>query len=235
MGGDGATVAQALEDVRSRIAAAAERSGRSPGDIALVAVTKTVSAARVREAIAAGQKLFGETRVQEAKEKIEALREGTTWHMIGHLQKNKAGVAAGLFHAVESVDSPKLALALERRAAELSKTLDVFIQVKDAEEETKSGVGPADVPRLIETIAGLPHLSLRGLMSIPPWPEKPEDSRPYFARLRGLRDRWDGECCPTGTLGDLSMGMTADYEVAVEEGATLVRVGSAIFGSRSYP
>jgi hypothetical protein len=235
MGGDGATVAQALEDVRSRIAAAAERSGRSPGDVALVAVTKTVSAARVREAIAAGQKLFGENRVQEAKEKIEALGAGTTWHMIGHLQKNKAGVAAGLFHAVESVDSPKLAQALERRAAELSKTLDVFIQVKDAEEEAKSGVRPEDVPRLIETMAGLPHLSLRGLMSIPPWPEKPEDSRPYFARLRGLRDRWDGECCPTGTLGDLSMGMTADYEVAVEEGATLVRVGSAIFGSRSYP
>jgi pyridoxal phosphate enzyme (YggS family) len=229
------TVAQALEDVHSRIAAAAERSGRSAGDVGLVAVTKTVSVARVKEAIDAGQRLFGENRVQEAKEKIETLGEGVTWHMIGHLQKNKAKAAAGLFHAVESVDSPELAAALERRAAELSKTLGVFIQVKDAEEETKSGVGPAEVRRLIETIGGFPHLSLRGLMSIPPWPENPEDSRPYFARLRRLRDRLDGECCPMGTLKELSMGMTADFEVAVEEGATLVRVGSAIFGSRSYP
>ena len=229
------TIAGALDEVRSRIAAAAKRSGRSAEDVALLAVSKTVSAARVQEAIDAGQGLFGENRVQEAKEKIEALGKGVTWHMIGRLQKNKAKAAAGLFHAVESVDSPELAMALERRAAELSKTLSVFIQVKDADEERKSGIGPAEVPRLIETIAGLPHLSLRGLMSIPPWPEKPEDSRPYFARLRRLRDRWDGECCSPGTLGELSMGMTADYEVAVEEGATLVRVGSAIFGSRDYP
>jgi pyridoxal phosphate enzyme (YggS family) len=229
------TVARALERVRSRVAAAAERSGRSAADVALLAVTKTVPAAVVQEAIDAGQRLFGENRVQEAKGKIEALGEGVTWHMIGHLQKNKAKAAAGLFHAVESVDSPGLAVALDNRAAALSKRLDVFIQVKDAEEETKSGVAPAEVPRLIETVAELPHLSLRGLMSIPPWPEKPEDSRPYFARLRRWRDRWDGECCPAGSLRELSMGMTADYEVAVEEGATLVRVGSAIFGSRSYP
>jgi len=234
MPGEEITIARALDEVRSRIAAAARRSGRHPSNVALVAVTKTVSIAGVQEAIDAGQRLFGENRVQEAEGKIEALGKGVTWHMIGHLQKNKAKAAASLFHAVESVDSPELAVALERRAAALSKRLDVFIQVKDAEEETKSGVDPAEVPRLIETVAGLPHLSLRGLMSIPPWPEKPEDSRPYFAGLRRWRDRWDGECCPPGTLRDLSMGMTADYEVAVEEGATLVRVGSAIFGSRTY-
>jgi len=229
------TVEQALDDVRSRIAAAAERSGRSAADVALLAVTKTVSAARIREAVAAGQTLLGENRVQEAREKIETIGPGVTWHMIGRLQKNKVKIVAGLFDAVESVDSEELALALDRRAGEAARKLDVFIQVKDAEEETKSGIRPEEVPRLVETIGGLSQLSLRGLMSIPPWPEDPEDSRPYFTRLRRLRDKWDGECCPAGTLTELSMGMTADYEVAVEEGATIVRVGSAIFGARPYP
>jgi pyridoxal phosphate enzyme (YggS family) len=228
------TVAQALEDVRSRISAAAERSGRSPDEVALLAVTKTISPERIQEAMAAGQTLFGENRVQEARAKIEKLGSAVTWHMIGHLQKNKAKAAAALFDAVQSVDSVELAAALDRRAGEEGRRLEVFIQVKDAEEETKSGIPPEEAPSLIEAIAGLPNLVLRGLMSIPPWPEDPEDSRPYFARLRRLREEWDGSCCPPGTLRDLSMGMTADYEVAVQEGATIVRVGSAIFGSRSY-
>jgi pyridoxal phosphate enzyme (YggS family) len=228
------TVAQALEDVRSRISAAAERSGRSPDEVALLAVTKTISPERIQEAMAAGQTLFGENRVQEARAKIEKLGSAVTWHMIGHLQKNKAQAAAARFDAVQSVDSVELAAALDRRAGEEGRRLEVFIQVKDAEEETKSGIPPEEAPSLIEAIAGLPNLVLRGLMSIPPWPEDPEDSRPYFARLRRLREEWDGSCCPPGTLRDLSMGMTADYEVAVQEGATIVRVGSAIFGSRSY-
>ena len=157
-----------------------------------------------------------------------------TWHMIGHLQKNTASAAAELFAAVQSVDSVALAAALARRAGEAGRRLEIFIQVKEAEEEAKSGIRPEEAPSLIESIAGFPSLALRGLMSIPPWPEDPEDSRPYFARLRRLREEWDGSCCPPGTLRDLSMGMTADYEVAVEEGATIVRVGSAIFGPRSY-
>ena len=228
------TVAQALGEVRSRISAAAERSGRSAGEVALLAVTKTVSPVRIREAVAAGQTLFGENRVQEARVKIEAVGSAVTWHMIGHLQKNKARAAAELFAAVQSVDSVALAAALARRAGEAGRRLEVFIQVKEAEEEAKSGIRPEEAPSLIESIAGFPSLALRGLMSIPPWPEDPEDSRPYFARLRRLREEWDGSCCPPGTLRDLSMGMTADYEVAVEEGATIVRVGSAIFGPRSY-
>ncbi len=228
------TVAQALGEVRSRISAAAKRSGRSAGEVALLAVTKTVSPERIREAVAAGQTLFGENRVQEARVKIEAVGSAVTWHMIGHLQKNKARAAAELFAAVQSVDSVALAAALARRAGEAGRRLEIFIQVKEAEEEAKSGIRPEEAPSLIESIAGFPSLVLRGLMSIPPWPEDPEDSRPYFARLRRLREEWDGSCCPPGTLRDLSMGMTADYEVAVEEGATIVRVGSAIFGPRSY-
>jgi pyridoxal phosphate enzyme (YggS family) len=229
------TIAQALEDVRSRIAAAAARSGRSADDVALLAVTKTVPVSRIREAVDAGQTLFGENRVQEARDKIEGVGPGPVWHMIGRLQKNKVKTAVGLFDAVESVDSAELAEALNRRAEEASKLLRVFIQVKEAEEETKSGIRPEEVPRLIEVIGGLSHLSLQGLMSIPPWPERAEDSRPYFARLRRLREVWDGKYCAPGTLAELSMGMTADYEVAVEEGATIVRVGSAIFGARPYP
>jgi len=229
------TVAQALGEVRSRISAAAEHAGRAAGEVALLAVTKTVPPERIWEAVAAGQTLFGENRVQEARDKIEAVGSAATWHMIGHLQKNKAKAAAELFHAVQSVDSIELAAALDRRAGVTGRKLEVFIQVKDVEEEAKGGIRPEEAPSLIESIMDLPSLVLRGLMSIPPWPEDPEDSRPYFSRLRRLREEWDGRCCPPGTLRDLSMGMTADYEVAVQEGATIVRVGSAIFGSRLYP
>ncbi len=227
--------AKALREVRSRIDAAAERSGRRPDEIVLLAVTKTVSAARIREVIDAGQTLFGENRVQEAKEKVDSLGSGITWHLIGHLQKNKAKAAVRLFDAVESVDSVELAVVLDRRAAEAGKVLEVMIQVKVAEEEAKSGIVPEEAPPLIEKIMSLPNLALTGLMSIPPWPSVPEDSRPYFARLRRLWEEWDGRYCPPGTLRELSMGMTSDFEVAVEEGATLVRVGSAIFGARPRP
>jgi pyridoxal phosphate enzyme (YggS family) len=225
-------VADALSSVRSRVAAAARRAGRATEEVSLLAVTKTVTVDRIGEAVAAGQRLFGENRVQEAQEKIGALGEGISWHMIGRLQKNKARAAVELFDMVESVDSLKLARLLSRRAEGLEKVMPVLIQVKEAEEETKSGIHPDEAPALIESIGSLPNLEVRGLMAIPPWPADPEDSRPYFSRLRELRDRWDGRCCPAGSLTELSMGMTVDFEVAVEEGATLVRVGSAIFGSR---
>lgn len=229
------SVAEALGLVRDRIARAAARAGRSPEEISLVAVSKTVSSSRIAEAIEAGQTLFGENRVQEAKEKIAAFGPEITWHMIGHLQKNKSRAAVEIFDALESLDSEELALLLNRRAAEAGKVMPVFIQVKEAEETAKSGIRPEDVPALIERVLSLPSLVLRGLMTMPPWPAAPEDSRPFFARLRELRDELDGRCCPRGTLGELSMGMTMDFEVAVEEGATVVRVGSAVFGSRAYP
>jgi pyridoxal phosphate enzyme (YggS family) len=152
--------------------------------------------------------------------------------MIGRLQKNKARAAVELFDMVESVDSLELARLLSRRAEGLGKVMPVLIQIKEAEEEAKSGIHPDEAPELIESACSLPNLEVRGLMAIPPWPADPEDSRPYFSRLREFRDRWDGRCCPAGSLAELSMGMTIDFEVAVEEGATLVRVGSAIFGSR---
>jgi hypothetical protein len=229
------SIAEALELVRARIARAAARAGRSPEEISLVAVTKTVPPSRIAEAVEAGQTLFGENRTQEAKEKVAAFGPEITWHMIGHLQKNKSKAAVEIFDALESLDSEELALLLNRRAGEAGKVMPVFIQVKEAEETAKGGIRPDDVPRLIERVLSLPSLVLGGLMTIPPWPAVPEDSRPFFARLRELRDEWDGRCCPRGTLRELSMGMTMDYEVAVEEGATVVRVGSAVFGNRPYP
>jgi hypothetical protein len=230
--GDGREIAQRLAEVRGRIAAAAIRSGRSENDVTLVAVSKTVPAQLVAAAVAAGQRVFGESRVQEALGKAEACGPGIAWHLIGHLQRNKARAAARLFDLVESLDSIDLAADLDRRAAETGRRLRVLVQIKLGDEATKSGVAPREAPALIEAAVRLPNLELAGLMAIPPPPRVPEDSRPWFARLRGLREQWDGTCCPRGTLRELSMGMSADYEVAVQEGATIVRVGSSIFGDR---
>jgi len=232
MDAGGGGIAGRLAEVRGRIAAAAGRARRRPEEVALVAVTKTFSVAAVREAVAAGQRLFGENRVQEARAKIAALGADASWHLIGHLQRNKAGLAAGLFDVVESLDSEALARELDRRARAAGRRLRVLVQVMLVGEQSKSGVAPEEAPRLLELAAGLPALELAGLMAIPPWPDTAEDSRPHFARLRELRDRWDGSCCPRGTLRELSMGMSADFEIAVEEGATIVRVGTALFGAR---
>jgi PLP dependent protein len=231
--GQGAGVAARLAEVRGRIAAAAARSGRGAGDVTLVAVSKTVPAPVVAAAVAAGQRIFGESRVQEAIAKAEACGRGLAWHLIGHLQRNKSKAAALLFDVVESLDSLDLAADLDRRAGEVGRRLRVLVQVKVAEEPTKSGIAVHEAPILIEAVARLSNLDLAGLMTIPPPPGTPGGSRPWFARLRGLRDRWDGTCCPPGTLRELSMGMSADYEEAIEEGATIVRVGSVIFGARS--
>jgi PLP dependent protein len=230
---DAGGIVARLGEVRARIRIAAARSGRLPGEITLVAVSKTVAAQQVAAAAAAGQRIFGENRVQEAIGKAAACGPGIAWHLIGHLQSNKAKSAVRLFDVVESLDSQGLAIELDRRAAEEGRRLRVLVQVKLGQEATKSGVAHGDAPSLIEPVTRLPNLELAGLMTIPPPPEKPEDSRPWFARLRGLRDRWDGACCPRGTLRELSMGMSADYEVAIEEGATMVRVGSVIFGDRT--
>ncbi len=231
--GIGRVIAARLAEVRAQIAAAAARVGRSPAEVTLVAVSKTVPAPQVAAAAAAGQRVFGENRVQEALAKAQACGPGLAWHLIGRLQRNKAKAASRLFAVVESLDSRELAAELDRHAGEAGLRLRVLVQVKVGGEATKSGVLPQEAPALLEAVSRLPHLELAGLMAIPPPPRAPGDSRRWFAQVRGLRERWDGACCPRGTLRELSLGMSADYEEAIEEGATIVRVGSQIFGARA--
>ena len=223
-------IAHNLKEVRAAIAAAAHRAGRDPGRVRLVAVSKTVDLERLRAAIDAGQDLFGENYLQEARDKIAALGRQVRWHLVGHLQSNKARGAAELFDLIHSVDRVKLARALSAAAARLDKVQDVLIQVNQGGEATKSGVSPEAAPELLKEVARLPHLKVLGLMTMPPWFPDPEAARPYFRALRELRDRLrDLSGLP---LTELSMGMSGDFAVAAEEGATLVRVGTAIFGQR---
>jgi pyridoxal phosphate enzyme (YggS family) len=223
-------VAHNLKEVYAAIAAAAGRAGRDADAVRLVAVSKTVDLERLRAAIAAGQRLFGENYLQEAQAKIEALGDGISWHLVGHLQTNKAKGAVELFDLIHAVDRLKLARALEAAAARLDKIQDILIQVNQGGEETKSGVVPEAAPELLQEVARLPHLRVLGLMTMPPWFPDPEAVRPYFQALRELRERL--RHLSGLPLPELSMGMSGDYQVAVEEGATLVRVGTAIFGSR---
>jgi pyridoxal phosphate enzyme (YggS family) len=223
-------IAQNLAEVRTTIAAACRKVSRDPAEVRLVAVSKTVDAERVRQAIAAGQDLFGENYLQEAKDKIADLGRQVGWHLVGHLQTNKAKPAVELFDLIHAVDRIKLARALSVAAAALNKVQDILIQINQAGEDTKSGVAPAAAKDLLKEVAQLPHLRVMGLMTMPPWFADPEAARPYFKALRELRDRLRDE---SGLpLPELSMGMSGDYAVAVEEGATLVRVGTAIFGHR---
>jgi len=223
-------IAHNLEEVRHRLAAAARRAGRDPAEVKLVAVSKTKPVELIREALAAGQRLFGENYLQEARTKIEALGETATWHFIGHLQTNKAKGAVGLFELIHGVDRLKLARALDRAAAQMGKVQKILLQINLAGEESKSGAAPEEAPELLKAVASLPHLRVVGLMTMPPWLTDPEAVRPYFRRLRELRDRLLQQ--DAGPLPELSMGMSGDFETAVEEGATLVRVGTAIFGER---
>jgi PLP dependent protein len=225
-----------VEEVRRRIDARAARAGRDPRAVTLVAVTKTHPASLVREAVAAGLKDFGENRVQEAEGKIEELKREAPpvrWHLIGHLQANKARRAVRLFDLIHSVDSASLAERLERLCEEEGReTLDVLVQVDLAGEASKSGAREDELPALFESLKNCIRVRCRGLMLLPPFFEEAERARPYFRRLRTLGD----ELSARGTFGDgaceLSMGMSHDFEAAVEEGATLVRVGTAIFGER---
>lgn len=214
-----------LGRVQEAVARACARAGRSPDHVLLIAVSKTVDAERIRLAVAAGVAALGENRVQEAREKIEVLGRPVPWHLIGSLQTNKAKDAARLFDWIHSVDRLELARELSRRAHGTERTLDVLLQVNLGDEPQKGGVAPAEVKRLHEAMAGLPSLRVRGLMAIPPATDSPERTRPYFRRLRELREELG--------LEHLSMGMSADFEVAIEEGATMVRVGTAIFGPRA--
>ncbi len=231
------SVAQNIESVRERISAAAMRVGRDPSSISLMAVSKTFPAQAIREAYASGIRLFGESRVQEFAEKSEALRDlqDAHWHMIGHLQTNKAARAAELFAGIDSVDSLRLAEKLNSEAGKLQKKLKVLIEINIGGESVKSGVEPGSrqLEELLQAAPKLEHLEFRGLMTVPPFSNDPEQARPYFRKLRELRDEITACRLPSVSMEVLSMGMSHDFEVAIEEGSTCVRVGTAIFGDRT--
>lgn len=219
--------------VQERIAAACYRSGRRDEDVKLVAVSKTVSPDIIRQAYEAGLRDFGENRVQEASEKRPVLSDLTvTWHLIGHLQSNKARPARELFHWVHSVDSLRLAAKLDKAAVCSGDRLQVMLEVNLGDEPTKSGAREDEVIQLAEQIGRLDTLALQGLMTIPPFNDDPERVRPFFRRLRELAQKIESTQLPNVSMKDLSMGMSNDFEVAIEEGATIVRVGTAIFGAR---
>ena len=224
-------IADNLEAVRERIATACARAGRPLESVRLLAVSKTYGPEAVGAAAAAGQTRFGENRVQEAAAKIPACPGHLQWHLIGHLQSNKAAQAAQLFDWIHSVDSLKLLEALDRHAGEAGRRLEVMVQVNVSGERSKSGLAPGEVPAVLAAGSRLPHVQIRGVMTIPPLAEDPEKSRMFFRELRERRDGWAAQ---TGLdLAELSMGMTHDLEAAIEEGATYVRVGKGIFGARN--
>ncbi len=227
-------IAGRLTEVRSRIATAARSVGRDPSSIQLIAVSKTCPLDAVSDAYAAGQRDFGENRVQEALQKIEhATEPDIRWHLLGHLQTNKARRAAGAFASIQSVHSDELLQRLERAAQEAGTVQEVLLQVAVTYEATKFGIQPVEVPRLFEAGTRLEAVQIVGVMTIPPPAPTPEDARPWFRQLRELRDEWQAAGIPREMLRELSMGMSGDFEVAIQEGATIVRVGTAIFGSRA--
>ncbi|HID97135.1 MAG TPA: YggS family pyridoxal phosphate-dependent enzyme [Thermodesulfobacteriaceae bacterium] len=228
-------ISERLQDVRQRIAEAAARSGRSENNIKLLAASKTVSVDRIRQAISSGQMLFGENYVQEARKKIESLgdlKAGTVWHFIGHLQRNKARTAIRLFDCIESLDSLRLAAAIDRHAQAAGKKMPVFVEVNVAEEASKSGIPPEQLRSFLQEVAALQAVEVCGLMTMPPWDSEPEASRPWFRILRQLKDEMNDIFSGQLRLEELSMGMSADFEIAIEEGATVVRIGTALFGNR---
>jgi pyridoxal phosphate enzyme (YggS family) len=231
------SIAANVARVRERIASAARRAGRNPDEITLMAVSKTFPAERVREAYAAGLRVFGENRVQEFAGKADAVRDlaDADWHLIGHLQSNKAAKAAEFFSAVDSVDTLRLAEKLNAAAEKLGKALSILIEINVGGEAAKSGVA-ANSTELEEILLAAPqwnNLRVRGLMTIPPFTDDPEDARPFFRQLRELRDRIAARHLPLIAMDVLSMGMSHDFEVAIDEGSTCVRVGTAIFGERT--
>ena len=223
----------AIEAIRERIRIAAESCGRRQDDIHLVAVSKTVPAERVRDAAAAGVRILGENYIQEARDKIEALSDlELSWHFIGHLQRNKAKYAVRLFDLIHSVDSIRLAREIDKQAAKAGKRQAILIQVNTGKEATKSGVYEEDALALAREAAQMEHIAVRGLMTLPPYFYAPEKVRPYFRALRELSDRIRSAGLPGIEMTELSMGMTGDFETAIEEGATMVRIGTALFGER---
>ncbi|PID41005.1 MAG: YggS family pyridoxal phosphate-dependent enzyme [Proteobacteria bacterium] len=222
-----------LERIHQRIVAAAEACGRDPHSVRLVAVSKTMSVERVAQAIDDGATILGENYIQESREKFDALYDRPVqWHFIGHLQSNKAKYAVRMFDLIHSVDSLKLAKALDKEARKHDKVQDILIQVNISREETKSGIDTDEAVELVAQAGGLENIRVKGLMTMPPFFDAPEQARPFFNRLAQLRDHISGKHIPGVCMDELSMGMTGDFEVAIAEGATLVRIGTAIFGAR---
>ena len=225
-------IAVNISKIKQRIAVACARCGRDPHSVALMAVTKTVSTERIMQAVDAGITMLGENYVQEAREKYDLLKGRAQLHMIGRLQTNKAKYAVRLFEYVHSVDRLELAQELDKRAKAANRKINILIEVNVSAEQTKSGIPAAEAMQLIESIATLEHLSVRGLMTMAPYSDDPENSRPCFQALKDLRNDIARKGIPEVQMGELSMGMTDDFEIAIEEGATIVRIGRAIFGAR---
>lgn len=224
------SISENLIKIQDRIRKSARKAGREPSEVTLIAVTKKVEPKKIKEAVANGVRVFGESYVQEAEEKIGKIKDHSIkWHFIGHLQKNKAKLAVELFDFIQTVDSPELAVELNKKAKE---PINILIEVNLAREKTKTGVDAEGAVKLARAISELPNLRLKGLMTIPPFNEAPEASRPYFIALRRLAERINKEKFPGVSMKELSMGMSNDFEVAIEEGATMVRIGTAIFGAR---
>ncbi|RGU95039.1 YggS family pyridoxal phosphate-dependent enzyme [Clostridium sp. AF15-17LB] len=223
-----------LEQVEARIEKACDRAGRDRGEVTLIAVSKTKPAETLREAYDLGVRVFGENKVQELVDKYEALPDDISWHMIGHLQRNKVKYVIDKAELIHSVDSLRLAETIEKEAKKHNITANILIEVNVAREESKFGVMPEELDEIVEKIAGFPHLNVKGLMTIAPNVENPEENRAVFARLRKLSVDIASKNVDNMNMSILSMGMTNDYEIAIEEGATMVRVGTGIFGERNY-
>ena len=223
-----------LEIVERNIADACEKAGKKRGDVTLIAVSKTKPVSDIRQAMECGITVFGENKVQEIKDKTEEIKEPLSWHMIGHLQANKVKYLPGRVCMIHSVDNVKLAAEIEKQFSKADQIIDVLIEVNMAHEESKFGLSPEEVPDFVKEISSYPHLHIRGLMTIAPFTEDPESNRIYFRGLRELKDSINGMNIPGVNMDTLSMGMTGDYQVAIEEGATFVRVGTGIFGKRDY-
>ena len=226
------SIRENIEGIQARIAAACARVGRNPAEVRLVAVSKTKPAALIEEAAAAGQRLFGENYVQEFADKAEQVRAPVEWHFIGALQSNKVKYLRGKVTMIHSLDRLSLAEEINRQWAKLDRPMDVLLEVNLGDESSKAGTGAEEAIELVRRVAELPFLRLRGLMALPPWLDDPEEVRPYFRRLREVARRIEALNIPGVSMAELSMGMSNDFEVAIEEGATLVRVGTAIFGGR---
>ena len=225
-------VAANYQKVMSRIGEAAAKAGRDARQIKLLAATKSQSVEAIRSAIAAGVTLVGENYAQEARDKKQVISQPVEWHMIGHLQRNKVKAAIEIFDLIESLDSPALASELDKEGRKKGKKVRAFVEVNLSAEESKSGVAANEVEGLLTAVSDLAHLSIEGLMTVPPFREDPEEVRPYFRKLRELQAKLCDQAIPRVHLRELSMGMTHDYAVAIEEGATIVRIGTALFGPR---
>ena len=221
-----------LSNVMERIARAARRAGRDPEDVVLIAASKGVEVDRLKDGLSAGIKVFGESKVQEAMPKLLALGKEAEWHFIGHLQSNKVKYVVGAFTLIHSVDSIELSEEINRRAEKMGMIQNVLLEVNVSGEKGKFGVMPDNVIAITNALSGLKYISLKGFMTIPPYSDDPEDARPYFRILREIRDKARQTGIFTDDCGELSMGMSDDFETAIEEGATMVRVGTAIFGTR---